>query len=105
MKVSIATIISIALCWFRLPVAKPNFALHHAAEIAGAAHVGSMSDFAPSWTARYCSSLATWANGSNRSSLTVLACSMKLLTRTAMSVWTSIGSCRTLSRCLSTVLS
>ena len=29
MKVSIATIISIALCWFRLPVAKPNFALHH----------------------------------------------------------------------------
>ena len=48
MKVSIATIISIALCSFRLPVAKPNFALHHASEIAGADHVGSMSDFAPS---------------------------------------------------------
>jgi hypothetical protein len=29
----------------------------------------------------------------------------ELLTRTAMSVWTSTGSCRTLSRCLSTVLS
>jgi hypothetical protein len=46
-KVSIATIISIALCWFRLPVANPNFALHHASEIAGAAHAGSMSDFPP----------------------------------------------------------
>jgi len=35
-----ATIISIALCSFKLPVANPNFALHHASAIAGAAHVG-----------------------------------------------------------------
>jgi hypothetical protein len=42
-----AVMISIALCRVRLPVATPSLALHHASEIAGAAHNGSVSDLAP----------------------------------------------------------
>jgi hypothetical protein len=100
-----ATMISIALCWLRLPVANPSLALHHASEIAGAAHNGSTSDLAPCSTVRCCSSLAPSANRTKNSSLAFLASSMKLLARIAISACTSGGSCRTLSRWVRIVLS
>ena len=73
MKFSTAEMILIALCGFRSPVTNPSFAMHQASEIAGAAHSGSVSDLAPSSTARLFSSRAASPKRGNKSSLTGFA--------------------------------
>src|SRR3990170_4357610 len=92
-KASMAAMIAIALCRFKLPLDRPIIAIHHASASANAAHRWSTGDFAPCaiTLSRSCAAVAA-TRVKEASSFAVLARLIYLPRRAAISAWTLGGS-------------